>query len=530
VLTSYTFAVAFYRQANGDEHYDRLVAAVFATKAASWKMQSKCLRAIRRSAPMLFSVIGSTAWATTYPVGPGKTFATPEHIVWSSIHPGDTIVIYPGTYPSLLGTGNSMLVRGVVGTAANPITIQGSSATNLPVLNAGISIDGGSQYINISNLDVSRNPSTQQYAAIIVQGGSGNIVLSGLNVHNSFVGVQVTLAGLQNTLQNSQIFDNVMDGITPGPPSTSFVPDANHRSYILNNSVHDNGAHGIEVTGPFWNVQKNKITHNGVSVSGTSGIHVYSTTDVTGTYSCNNNQIAYNYVTTQQDPNGVDGNGIQIDDFCDYNTVAFNVVTGNAGAGVSVLDAEGNVIVANTSYSNATDTGRVAKFPGVFRGELILGSMASLCTNSNVLASQCNVAGGRSSGNIVYDNIIVSGQLSVPGVLVSPDAAVRNTNYLYPNLYYNLGSNSTGVQLLWDDVPYYTANTIDAVTGQASRGGGNLVELPYFVNAAAADSDGLNLSKKPSNEGWVIKPSVTDMLGAMPATGISYYGAYYKSP
>jgi hypothetical protein len=479
---------------------------------------------------LMVGAYGSTAWATTYTVGAGQTFATPELIAWSSIHPGDTIVIYPGTYPSLLGTGNSMLLNGVVGTAANPITVEGSSVSNPPKLDGGLLIAGRSQYVNINNLDISRNASTQQYAAVVVQGKSSNIVLTGLNVHDSYVGVQFTQAGLQNTLQNSQVFNNVMHGITPGPSDPSLVPDANHQSYILNNAIHDNGSHGIELTGPFWTVQKNRISHNGISSSGTSGIHVYSTPVVSGVHTCNDNTVSYNYVTTQQDPNGVDGNGIQIDDFCDFNRVAFNVVWANAGAGISVLDAQGNTIVANTSYSNATDTRRAVTFPGVFRGEIILGSMANLCANPYVLASQCNVASGQSSGNVVYDNIVVSGQSNVPGVLVSPDAAVKNTNYLYVNLYYNLGSSSTGVQLLWDQVPYYTANTINSVTGQANRGGGNLVELPAFLNTAAIGSDGLNLLKRPSNEGWVVKPMVTDILGALPVAGVSYYGAYYKAP
>ena len=481
------------------------------------------------AAASLAAVLASPVGATVFTVGPGKTFVTPEHIQWSEVHPGDTVVIYPGTYPSLLGTGNSMVVYGVKGTAAKPITVEASSTTNIPKLNAGIEIAGGSQFVTISHLDVSR-PLTQQYAAVVVQGSAAHIVLSGLVVHNSYVGVQFTNTGLQNVLQDSQVYDNREHGVTAAPPNTAFVPDASHVSLMTANVIHDNGAHGIEITGPYWTIEHNHLTHNGGSVHGTSGIHVYSTTDVSGTYGCNHNVISYNYVTDQQDLDGTDGNGIQIDDFCDDNSIAFNVVWANAGAGISVLDAKGNTVFSNTSYKNATDTGRARKLPGVFRGEIILGSMSDLCSNPDVLPSHCQVPAGRSSDNVVKNNLVVSGQSAVPGVFVSPDAVRRNTNYLYENMYHNLGSSTTGIELLWNEVPYYSAATIDAATGQAHRSGHSLVETPYFVAAATPGSDGLELSKKPSLDGAIVTPPARDIRGVLPEAGDSRFGAYYKTP
>ncbi len=478
---------------------------------------------------LLAGLMSSPIGATVFTVGPDKTFATPEQIEWSEVHPGDTVIIFPGTYPSLLGTGNSMVVNGVMGTAAKPITVEASSATNIPKLDAGIVITGGSQYVTLINLDVSR-PITQQYAAVVVQGKAAHIVLSGLKVHNSFVGVEFTGTGLQNALQQSQVYSNLNHGVTAAPPDTAFVADAGHRSLMTANVIHDNGAHGIEITGSYWTVEHNHLTHNGGSVHGTSGIHVYSTTDVSGPYECNHNVISYNYVTSQQDLDGTDGNGIQVDDFCDYNTMSFNVVWANAGAGISVLDSLGNTVFANTSYSNATDTGRVQKYPGVFRGEIILGSMANLCSNPFVLHSQCQVPAGRSSDNVVQNNLVVSGQIAVPGVFVSPDAVTRNTNYIYQNMYYNLGSGTTGIKLFRNDVPHYTAATIDAATGQSHRGGGSLVETPYFTAAAAPATDGLELSKKPSLDGAIVTPAAPDMRGVLPAAGNSRFGAYYKAP
>jgi len=478
---------------------------------------------------LLAALLSSPASATVFTVGADKTFATPEQIDWREVHPGDTVVIFPGTYPSRLGTGNSMVVNGVIGTAAKPITVEASSPTNMPKLNAGIEITGGSQYVTIKNLNVSR-PVTQQYAAVVVQGKAAHIVLSGLEVHNSYVGVQFTETGLQNVLQESQIYDNVQHGVTAAPPNTAFVPNAAHSSLMTGNTIHDNGAHGIEITGPYWNVEHNHLTHNGGAVHGTSGIHVYSTTDVAGTYGCNHNTISYNYVTSQQDLDGTDGNGIQIDDFCDDNSIAFNVVWANAGAGISILDAMGNTVFANTSYKNATDTGRVHKYPGVFRGEIILGAMDDLCSNPDVLPAHCEVPAGRSSDNLVENNLVVSGQSDVPGVFVSSDAVKRNTNYIYENMYHNLGSSTTGIELLWDYVPHYSAATIDEATGQSRRTGHSLVETPDFIAAATPGTDGLALSRKPSLDGAIVTPAAHDIRGVLPEAGDSRFGAYYKTP
>jgi hypothetical protein len=302
-----------------------------------------------------------------------------------------------------------------------------------------------------------------------------------------------------------------------------------HRSFITDNAIHDNGAHGIEITGPDWAVEYNRLSDNGGTVHGTSGIHMYSPSGISGTFGCNDNLVSYNFVTGQKDVDGTDGNGIQIDDFCDDNEISFNVVWANAGAGISVLDGKGNVVRANTSYSNATDRGRVAELPGVFRGEIILGSMADLCADPFVPASECHVAAGRSSGNVVENNIMVSGQAGVPGLFVSDDAALHNTNLIDENMYENLGSGH-GLELSWDGAPYDSAASIDRVTGQASRGGGSLVEMPAFLDASSPTGGGLALATKPYSDGNAALPDVADISGREPAAGDAYFGAYYTAP
>jgi hypothetical protein len=131
---------------------------------------------------------------------------------------------------------------------------------------------------------------------------------------------------------------------------------------------------------------------------------------------------------------------------------------------------------------------------------------------------------------VVENNLVVSGQSAVPGVFVSTDAVKRNTNYVDVNMYHNLGSSTTGIALLWDYVPHYSAATIDEATGQSRRSGRSLVETPDFTAAATPGTDGLALSRKPSLDGAIVTPAARDIRGVLPEAGDARFGAYYKTP
>jgi hypothetical protein len=465
------------------------------------------------------------ARATTYTVGAGQNFTNPSSINWSQIVPGDTLIIYPGTYGDD-GKGNSLTISGVSGTAAAPIKIQAYSTANRPVLTYGIELTNYSKYVYISGMDVSRPASLQAWAAVVVHGQSADTKLTDLKVHNSHVGVSFTQAGARNKIETSEVYSNVHHGITAAP----VAGDTGNRSNISGNYVHDNGGHGIDITGSYWRVERNAVAKNGSGYGGTSGIHVFSAQNP-ATSTCAYNEIFYNYTYGQYDSSQADGNGIQIDHFCDYNTVAFNVAWSNAGAGISLFVGKGDKIYSNTLRGNATDLNRLSQ-PGVWRGEMILGSLENVCANSDTAGtclSWITAQAGRSSDNAIYDNVIVSIQNSVPAINATPDFInpSRNTNNLYPNMYFNTGSGS---DLRWGSQDYYTAAQIDTATNLA--GGGNIVESPYFfdITNPKYGNDGLKLTKKPSKEGWVISPQVADMKFALPVTGSSYFGAYYTNP
>ncbi|MET3373584.1 parallel beta-helix repeat protein [Variovorax boronicumulans] len=474
--------------------------------------------------------IAFNSLAANYKVGPGEVFLTPDTINWSLIKPGDVITIQPGTYSTSQG-GSSMTISGVAGSAASPIVIN-ALAGQMPKLLNGIVITNAAKHIVIDGLDVTRNPQAQQYAAIVVNGGSSNITLSHLNVHDSYVGINVDQSGLDNKIYSNYIYGNLYHGITLGAPAAEITPAANSQSATFN-SVYNNGAHGIEVIGPYWNVSHNKLKLNGASnTGGTSGIHLFSTgSAINASGRCNNNVVSYNYVSQQIDTVAADGNGIQIDDFCDNNTITFNVVWQNDGAGISLLTGSGNKIISNTSYSNARDANRISQYPGVIVGEIILSSRATLCDNPYVNPAYCNVPSGRASNNTIYNNIAYSSKPAAPGLNVAQDFydASRNSNNIYPNFYYN---TFTGVNLIWGSSSHYTATEIDNVTGLSAQGGGNIVEVPGFANASnpgpdGVGSNGLKLSVAPSKQGWIVNPAVPDMLGVLPTSSTYYFGAYY---
>src|SRR5271169_4033626 len=73
----------------------------------------------------------STSQATVYNVGPGQTYTTIGAVPWESLAAGDTVNIYYQATPYY-----EKVDIGVVGTPANPVTINGvpDSSGDLPII------------------------------------------------------------------------------------------------------------------------------------------------------------------------------------------------------------------------------------------------------------------------------------------------------------------------------------------------------------------------------------------------------------
>lgn len=132
----------------------------------------KCSRLLRLTAVL---ALGSSAFAATYEVGPGKTYATIGQAPWLTLQAGDTVLIYWNSQPyhekwaiCRQGTASAPItVRGVAGPNGELPVIDGDGAvapTNLVYWseNRGVIKVGGCSkpadviptYINIENLDV----------------------------------------------------------------------------------------------------------------------------------------------------------------------------------------------------------------------------------------------------------------------------------------------------------------------------------------------------------------------------------------
>jgi parallel beta-helix repeat protein len=154
------------------------------------------------------------------------------------------------------------------------------------------------------------------------------------------------------------------------------------------NTVSNNGYHGFEIHGSHYIIEDNEVFANGVALPGTSGIHVFSRNPSEN--SGDHNVIRYNRSYGNIEHQGPDGNGIQLDHWCDNNAIYYNLVYENDGPGISIYDAAANRVQHNTVYANMRDPGRDHPYPG----EIMLASD----TESDV----DHVRDTTISGNIVF--------------------------------------------------------------------------------------------------------------------------------
>lgn len=199
----------------------------------------------------------------------------------------------------------------------------------------------------------------------------------------------------------------------------------------------------------------------------------------------------------------VDGNGIEVDQWCDGNTVAYNVVWGNDGAGVIVYDGSNNTIEGNTAYGNGLDPGHTH----VALGQIIVSGTSA----------------ATASGNHVWNNLAASTLAGVPA-MYADSRAVSGGNTIGPNLFWN---SAGGTLLRWTDSATAQATAlIDAATGTA----GSLAAAPAFADAAHPLTNGLHLSAAPALASATPIASDVDFLGTAVQAGWAFFGAYYTAP
>ncbi|HEX7689080.1 MAG TPA: right-handed parallel beta-helix repeat-containing protein, partial [Burkholderiaceae bacterium] len=429
------------------------------------------------SGARVYAVGGSSA-----PAG-ATHVATMAAVPWASLPAGSAVLVAAGTYAGVTTIS-------AAGTQAAPITITAADPAHPPVFTNSFDFQHAS-HVHLSHVTV-QSPA---YAGVIVRQGSDHVVVSDSTIRNAPVGLTITDgAGTGHQFLRNLITASFAHGI-----SVEVNADPAERTLIAHNTITGSGQHGMEIRASHYQVEYNTVAGSGAGGGGgVSGIHVYSGSPTED--SGDDNLVRYNLAYGSLDPVAFDGNGIEVDQWCDGNTVAYNQVWGNDGAGIIVYDGSGNLVHNNTAWGDGLDSGHTH----VARGEIIVSGTAA----ANV------------HGNHVWNNVASSTTAVVPALYVD-SRAVAGGNTIGANLYWNAASG--GLVLRWTDGLFrQTAALIDASTGVP----GSVVAAPAFANTTAKLSNGLRLTKAPALPG-LMPAGQSDYAGVAAAAGQVWLGAYF---
>lgn len=378
----------------------------------------------------------------------------------ATVPAGQTVCIAPGTYTSQLA-----VVGPLKSTTSSWITITASNAANPPKLNGGLWITK-SAYVQVSSLNVSQ-PVANAWSAVTIDNGTHHIKFTKSTVSNSFAGISIGSsngkAGAGIQISGNKVLTNLNFGIALGEMSDGL---SNDYQIIRGNYVSGNGGHGIDVDNTSYVlVDQNTVLGNGTGVGATrqggySGIHLYAPADSTasspGGKRCTGNVVRYNTVLgTQERPRNqscidgsnsgvcVDGNGIQVDHYCDGNDVSFNMTSNNAGAGIAVYSGANNAIYNNTATGNNQQVARVV-------------------WDAGEIQVSATVA-GRAGGNQIYRNFTTSTVQGIPAYRESADAGA---NTVGPNTWW-VTRGGTWAPVNYKGVDHWTGAAVDTATGTA---------------------------------------------------------------
>ncbi len=274
---------------------------------------------------------------------------SPGDVPWSQLAPGDRVVLH--------------------GTLAGPIVIRGRGSPDRPIVVSaapgsvvkGAVVIEDARHIVVDGLTVRDSPQ----AAFILRDGAEAITIRNSQASASAIGIWIGAgAGGDHRILDNVVHDNQGDGIAIDVINAS----PGQETVIAGNQVFRNGIHGVEINGNHYIVEHNIVHDNGFATSGASGIHTYAkdATEDAGKH----NIIRYNISYGNIDRSAQDGNGIQLDQWCDDNQVYFNLAFDNDGAGIVLFDAANNVIENNTLYGNMRDPGR----SHAYKADLVVAS------------------------------------------------------------------------------------------------------------------------------------------------------------
>ncbi len=400
--------------------------------------------------------------------------------------PADSeVLVSPGTW-----SGVTTITS--VGTPAAPIVVTAADAANPPVLTNSVDFQHAA-YVQMSHVTVQ----APTYAGFVIRLGSNHIAVTDSTINRAPMGISITgAAGTGHRLLRNTIADSMTHGI-----SVDVNADPADRTLIQHNQILRSGQHGMELRASHYEVEYNTVTASGQASGGTSGIHLYSGSSAED--SGDDNLVRWHMSYANADTTAVDGNGIEVDQWCDRNVLAYNVVWGNDGAGVIVYDGSNNQVEGNTAYGNGLDPSRTH----VALGQIVISGTAA----------------ATAKGNHVWNNVAASTLAGVPALYVDT-RAVAGGNTIGANLY---GNGAGGTLLRWtDSATKQTAPLIDAITGVA----GSVAGMPAFADAVHPLANGLRLSAQPALKGAAPAAGDVDILGVAVQSGWAWFGAYFTAP
>ena len=408
-----------------------------------------------------------------------------SRVAWDRLAPGDEVQLDRNT-----GTG--IVIVTARGAEDKPIVIRAAPGRS-PVLNNSIVFDNAA-YVVVEGLTVENAPQ----AAFLLKSHSHHITVRNSVARQSQLGIWIGEdAGRGNRITSNEVYGNATHGIaidladaTPAEPTV-----------IAANEVYRNGIHGVEVSGSYYVIEQNRVWENGQKLSGSSGIHLYAANS--SQHTCSHDVIRYNRTFHNLEPANQDGNGIQIDQWCNDNRVYYNLSFENDGAGIMLFDASRNQVTNNTSYGNMRDPSR----SHAYRAELVLASDDVHAVNSTV-------------ANIVENNILVSTRPGTVAAYVSSSAAGRG-QIIGANLLFNA---TGGDAYFWSGSSGRDVNTWNRLKNGPDD---DVSADPRFVDVTEAVHDGLRATAAKQVFGRGLDVGLqADLTGAPVPAGKPDLGAY----
>lgn len=380
------------------------------------------------------------AEATVFDVGPGARITSLTGVPWTSLRPGDEVVLRPGVITA------PFIIIPARGAPDRPIVVRGQDGAII----RGSLVMEGAQHVRLENLVIERTP----HSGVIIRRGASHITVQGCTVRHSGLGLWIGEgAGGGHRLLDNHLHDTQTHGIAIDVVNAP----AGQETLIAGNRVARNVMHGMEINGNRYIVERNIVWDNGHGLSGTSGIHTFARDARQD--AGKDNIIRYNIVWGQKETTGQDGNGIQLDQWCDRNQVYFNLCFGNDGAGIVLFDAAQNRVHNNTLIDNMHDSGG----RHAYKADLVLASDYT----KNV---------DHTTDNVLRNNLVLTRRAANACVYVDPFTS-RNTREMAGNLYHHAGG---GRHFVWNRNPVATLAAWNAL----KPGGPDLSMDPLLTDIA----------------------------------------------